>query len=109
MLMIMEPVHQQPPQPAPKPSSPPVMDVRPPKTVAAEPVKEPPKAAVDLPVAEPGDEKQKTEKPAKPAPAKLPKQPKNGVGLAIVATVVIVLALSAMMVYAYLRTNGTSL
>lgn len=47
-------------------------------------------------------------KPDKPAPAAKPpqpKQPKNGVGLAIFATMVIVVTLAALATYAYLQTN----
>ncbi len=91
--VVMEPA---PPTEQPPANPKPVMDVVPPKT--AETIKEPPKEAaesVEL-------------KPAKPPLAKLPKQQRSGVGLAIFATVVIVLALGAMMVYAYLRTNHIS-
>ncbi len=45
--------------------------------------------------------------PAKEAPAKpvVPKQPASGVGMAIFATVVIVLGLAALAAYAYLKTR----
>lgn len=51
--------------------------------------------------------KEKQQKEAKPAkPPKTPRQP--GVGLAIFATVVIVLGLAALATYAYLRTNNVA-
>ena len=84
------------------------MDVVAPKPTAPEPVKAAPQQAVDLPVAEP-ESATKKPKPAEKAPvAKPPKAPKNGVGLAVFATIVIVLGLGALMVYAYLRTNGVN-
>jgi uncharacterized protein HemX len=43
-------------------------------------------------------------KPPKPS-----KTPGSGVGLAVFATIVIVLGLGAMMVYAYLRTKGIAI
>lgn len=43
---------------------------------------------------------------SKPATQKTAKSGQNGTGFAIAATVVIVLGLAGMMVYAYLRTNG---
>ncbi len=119
MLMIMKPSEpvQSPPQPAPKP----VMDVVPPKPPVPpqptpEPVKATPKEVVELAVASPGGTAAKPEpKDSKRAtkqvvtkPPKPPKVPGSGIGLAIFATVVIVLGLGAMMVYAYLRTNGVS-
>ena len=70
----------------------PVMDVVPPKSV-----NEPQKPA-------PAD--------GKPAPKSAPKpraQHDNGVGLAILASVIIVLGLAVLFVYAYLRSNGVSL
>jgi uncharacterized protein HemX len=72
------------------------MDVVPPK--APEPLKEPPKQA----------EQSVELKPSKMPVTKPPKRQGSGVGLAIFATVVIVLALAAMMVYAYLRTKHIS-
>ena len=72
------------------------MDIVPPKT--PETLKEPPE-----------DTKESVElKPAKTANPKPPKAQSSSVGLAIFATVVIVLALALMMVYAYLRTNHIS-
>jgi uncharacterized protein HemX len=54
---------------------------------------------------EPHDDKKK--QPAAPKPPKPPRQP--GVGLAIVATMVIVLGLAALATYAYLQTNNVAL
>ena len=107
----MEPVHQQPTQPAPKPASPSVMDVVPPRPMPAEPLKMPPQEIGALPMAKPEESPKKTakEKAAKPAVTRPPKAPSSGVGLAIFATIVIVLGLGAMIVYAYLRTNGISI
>lgn len=108
MLMIMDPVPQPDPT-APKPTSPPVMDIRAPaRTANTEPIKTPPPQAGDQPP-ESVDLK-KTDKKA-PKPPKLQKPPKahgNGVGLAIFGTIVIVLGLGALFVYAYLRTQGVS-
>jgi hypothetical protein len=51
------------------------------------------------------DEKPKAEpKPVINKPPKPPKQP--GVGLAVFATIVVVVVLSALATYAYLKTNG---
>ena len=104
-----------------EPAKPPVMDVRPPEHTASHHGP----AAHDAPVAKPSEETEKpvpaesakkpvSEEPAaKPAIAKAPptvKAPRQpGVTAAIVATVVIVLGLAALAVYAYLRTNNTSL
>ena len=106
----MEPVHQQPAPTALKPASPPVMDVVPPQPLPAEPLKMPPQETGPLPLEKPEDDSKKPakEKAAKPAVTKPPKAPSSGVGLAIFATVIVVLGLGAMMVYAYLRTNGIS-
>jgi uncharacterized protein HemX len=76
----------------------PVMDVAPPK---------PPEVHPD-PSEEKPDKPAKTDKPA-PKP-KRPAPPKksadnSGVGMAIAATVVIVLGLAAMATYAYLKTQ----
>lgn len=84
------------------------MDVVAPKPAAPEPVRAAPQQAVDLPVAEP-ESTAKKPKPAEKTPvAKPPKKPRTGVGLAVFATIVIVLGLGALMVYAYLRTNGVN-
>jgi uncharacterized protein HemX len=79
-----------PPQPTP---SAPVMDVVAPK---------PQEAPKDLPKAT--DESVEL-KPQKPVNTKSAQTAGRGVGLAIFATIVIVLGLAALMVYAYLRTN----
>lgn len=79
---------------------PPVMDVRPPETSAPATAEQPVK-----PVEQKQPEKPIDEKPAdlpKPVIPKKPRQP--GVGLAIVATIVIVLGLAALATYAYLKT-----
>lgn len=89
MLLTMEPVPA-PPQESPTggtPPSGPVMDVVPP------------------PLAEP-----KAKAPAKPEPAAPvkpapPKQPGSSVTVAIIATVIIVLGLALLAVYAYLKTQ----
>ena len=90
-----------PEQPPTPPPAAPVMDVVPPK--AADGMKEPPKDS------EPKEVEESVElKPIKTVATKPPKKQSSGVGLAITATVVIVLGLGAMMVYAYLRTNHVS-
>lgn len=124
----MEPNAQQPTQPATKP----VMDVVPPPRSAVAPVV--PTAApvptgpaleprsidgVKTPPPLPGDsdpaaalakeEQAQVAQPAKPATPKSPKTPRSGVGLAIFATIVIVLALAALFAYAYLRSNNIHL
>lgn len=84
--------------PEEKPSSP-VMDIVPPKPAEA------PKAPF------------KPEETPTPAHHKAPetqairppKDQRSGVGLAIVATIIIVLGLAALFVYAYLRTKNVSL
>jgi uncharacterized protein HemX len=75
-------------QPTPKP---PVMDVV------------PPPVATELPRT--GDPKPQppAQPKAAPEPPKPPKQPGNGVTAAIVATVIIVLGLALLAVYAYLK------
>lgn len=96
----------------------PVMDVKPrtpessPGPKQSSPVQPPPeepkadedkKPAIDsakLPKEDKLDSKQQ-DKPVRPEP---PKQP--GVGLAIMATVIIVLSLSALVVYAYLQSQA---
>ncbi len=55
------------------------------------------------------DEPKKGKEPKAPKPPKPPKQPHApGVGLAIFATVVIILGLAALATYAYLQTNNAS-
>ncbi len=106
----MEPVHQQPAQPASKPAAPPVMDVVPPRPMPAEPLKMPPQEASSIPVAKPEEPAKKLtkQKEVKQEVTKPPKAPPSGVGLAVFATIVVVLGLGAMLVYAYLRSNGIS-
>jgi len=81
------------------------MDIKAPaRPTTAEPVKAaPPDAGNPMPqsVELKKDDKKKASKP--------PKQPKSrgsGVSLAVFATIVIVLGLGALFVYAYLRTQG---
>ena len=95
--------------PDPKPAQPPVMDVTPPRP--AEPPKVPPKEERDNdpPQPTPHSAESAHHKPEKPAVAKPPKQPGSSVGLAIFATIVIVLGLGALFTYAYLRTNNISI
>jgi hypothetical protein len=80
-----------------KPPAAPVMDVVTPAAVKAVPADAEPKdkpAPVETPKAK------VQQKPAKPA-----KKRGNGVGMAIFATIVIVLGLAAMATYAYLKTK----
>lgn len=51
---------------------------------------------------QPADAKSKTKPPKQPA---TPKQPKNGVGMAIAGTVIIVLGIAALATYAFLKTR----
>lgn len=82
----------------------PVMDVVPPPA-SAEPLIDD-SADDDFPKPESkADPAKAADKSVKSAPAKTVNQVRPGVGLAIVATVVIVLALSAMATYAYLKTK----
>jgi len=86
---------------APQPKPAPVMDVvPPPATPALEPV-----GAANVPDMPssivPDPSKKDAKAPAKPGAAK---QPGNGVTIAIISTVIIVLALSALAVYAYTKT-----
>lgn len=107
MRMNMEPNAQQPTQATNKP----VMDVvPPPKSSAPSPesadgVKTPPPSPSDP--AQAAEAASKKDQP-KQKVAKPPKAPRSGAGLAIAATVIIVLGLAALFVYAYLRTNGIS-
>lgn len=101
MLMIMDPATQ--PQPSPQPAPQPVMDIKaPPRIAGNEPVKAPPETSdaslesVDL-------KKQDAQKPAKPP--KPPRPHGSGIGLAVVATIIIVLGLGALFVYAFLQTQ----
>lgn len=117
-----------------KPKQPGVMDVHMPRPATPGPVPAPaepkpeanstpqPKSADLSKLAVPEDEPEKPEiapeptredkrapdpKPVINKPPKPPKQP--GVGLAIFATIVIVLLLSALATYAYLKTNGANI
>jgi hypothetical protein len=88
-----------------------VMDVVAPPPVEAEPApsSQPNAAPAENDQADKQDQpseavaKEVADQKDKPAP-KAPKQPKNGVGLAIMATVLIVLGLAALATYAYLQT-----
>lgn len=74
------------------------MDVTaPPDQVVAAP---PESASETKPVA-PAEEKPKPKAPPKP------KQPKTGVGMAVFATVIIVLGLAAMATFAYLKQTNS--
>ncbi len=77
----------------PSPATP-VMDVVPPKP--PETLKKPPQET---------EESVELKKPTTPPVTKSPKHRGSGVGLAIFATIVIVLGLAVLVVYAYLRTN----
>ncbi|HXR50287.1 MAG TPA: hypothetical protein VN778_04655 [Verrucomicrobiae bacterium] len=98
----MEPNSQ--PAPVPKPTSQPVMDIKAPARVSAsEPVKTPPAepgmAAPESVAVRKNDDKKA--KPPKPS-----KTHGSSVGLAIVATVLIVLGLGLLFIYAYIQQNG---
>ncbi len=80
------------------------MDVKPPD-ISPEPLATPPPDAEPEHKEEPPkDDKKKDDKP-KTVQSKQPKQPHSGVGAAIFATVVIVLALAAMATYAFIKTR----
>ncbi|HSW37806.1 MAG TPA: hypothetical protein VLG37_05595 [Candidatus Saccharimonadales bacterium] len=93
----MNPDSENSPQPV---AGPPVMDVQPPPK---------PQPAPSLPPTEEfglDDQPEPAKEAEKPKAApKIPMQASPHVGVAIVATVVIVVALAAMMVYAYLKTK----
>lgn len=98
----MEPHPQTPPAPPATDRPMPVMDV-----VAA-----PPESAKPHESAAPADKPTgKPAEPPKPAPApkpakpSQPKSPGSGVGLAIFATVIIVLGLAVLATYAYIQTH----
>ena len=80
----------------------PVMDIRPPQTGVAPAPADPSKADDGTQPEKTKDKKE--EKPAKVIVPKKPRQP-GGIGMAIAATVVIVVVLAAMAVYAYLKTQ----
>jgi hypothetical protein len=73
----------------------PVMDVAPPPASPA-PIEELPSEPQNQP-------DQQANKPSKPPKAGRSDEPKSGVALAIVATVIIVLGLAAMATYAYMK------
>jgi hypothetical protein len=88
----------------------PVMDVVPPPALDKSETAAPSDSAVsqdDKPVDPKANDNEKADDkgPAKPTTPKPPKQPGNGVGLAIVATVVIVLSLAVLATYAYIKTQ----
>jgi len=111
-----------PEQEVPKPAAP-VMDVVPPhadptpaSATLTEPVSQPQPGIQDESgvVAAPADdspenliaeESQATHEEPAQKPAKKPKAAKNGTTTAIIATVVIILVLSAMAMFAYMQTN----
>lgn len=80
-----------------------VMDVVTPKPAPPADGDSPPIAS--LPSAEKTTPHPSKKQPKPPKPAKVPRVAGNGVGLAIFATVVIVLGLAAMAVYAYIKTQ----
>jgi outer membrane biosynthesis protein TonB len=84
------------PTPAEAPKPAPVMDVVPPPAAAPQPDNVEPQ--VDKP------EPKAAAKPPAPKPV-TPKRPSTGMTPAIIATVIIVLGLAALAVYAYLKTS----
>lgn len=91
-----------------KPVPQPVMDVTPPKPVeqSKAPTHEEPNTA-QAPA--PADEEPVYAPVTHAAPAKPPKQHNSSVALAVIATIILVLGLGALFVYAYLRTNHLSI
>ena len=84
------------PKPAMEHTTPPaVNDVNPPSKIPDKPVPAP-----DLPA----DEPKPTPAPPVPTP-RAPKKPSNGVNSAIFATVIIVIVIAALIVYAYLKSK----
>ena len=104
MLADMEPhpAPTGPPAGVDKPT--PVMDV-----VAAPPPESPRSPETPDTPPKPAEPDKTHDKPPKPAPPpkppKPPKQPGSGVGLAITATMIIVLGLAALATYAYIQTH----
>lgn len=96
----MEDVHSEPKFENEKPMSAPVMDVVPPSNPA--PDNRPNTQHVDHLPKHPTvhQDEIKTKQPTK----QIQKQPTNGVGTAITATVIIVISMAAMATYAYLKT-----
>lgn len=81
------------------------MDVVPPQPPAAPAVEPEPVAAAPPDQGQPQPPQPPSPPPQQKAPPKPkpPKKPRNGVGTAIFATVIIVLGLAALAVYAYLK------
>ncbi len=71
--------------------------------LATPPADESPKEPSQEDESAPAPDKPDQADKAKPAPSQSPKQPGNGVAMAIVATAVIVLGLAALAVLAYLN------
>lgn len=82
------------------------MDIMPSRPAEA-PKMPPPGAAAPAPPLAPPKAAAHQEQPA--AVTRSPRTPGSGAGLAVAATVVIVLGLGALLVYAYLRSNGISI
>jgi len=87
----------------------PAMDIMPSRPAEA-PKMPPPDTAVPAPVAtaEPAAHHAHHRNHRTQAPVSKPPKAPGGAGLAVSATVVIVLGLGALLVYAYLRSNGIS-
>jgi hypothetical protein len=99
------PVHQDATKPILR--SAPAMDVVPPR--AADTIKTPPPIAQDSGGASSDAPKVPLHHQAAQAHTMhQPRQSQNGAGMAILATIIIVLGLGVLMLYAYLRTNGIS-
>jgi hypothetical protein len=99
---------EEPPAPpsagAPNPAAPgPVMDVVPPRPKAEPAAGASPEPMAVAPPEEANSKVQPARQKAAPKPPKPPKQPGSGVTVAIVATVIIVLGLALLAVYAYLK------
>jgi hypothetical protein len=88
---MKEPLHSPPPDGPGAASAGPVMDVVPPA---------PPTAETKTPPAKP------SEQPSKPNPKATTPPKKPGVAAAIFATVIIVIALACLAVYAYIKQKG---
>ena len=104
---MAEPTTPANPRPEDKPVHQPVMDVLPPK-----PVEQPKAAAPEEPHPAPADvaaDEPVERAPVSPSVSARPKRHRSGVALAIIATIIIVLGLGALFVYAYLRTNHISI
>jgi hypothetical protein len=80
------------------------MDVKPPAQADAVHAAPPEEAPAETPDPKKAGKKQKAPKPPKVVKPKAPRQP--GSGMAVFASVVIVLGLAALAVYAYLKTNN---